>query len=137
MAEAPGLALAHHLGRALQLTNILRDIDEDAAIGRLYLPEEALFAAHIMSKAPLEAAGSPDLADACAPVVARAELHFRESELIFAACPRALVRTPRIMAAAYRLILSQLVLRGWSAPRAAVKLRRSRLIWILLSCFVL
>ena len=37
-----GLELAHHLGRALQLTNILRDIDEDAAIGRLYLPREAL-----------------------------------------------------------------------------------------------
>ena len=37
-----GVALAHHLGRALQLTNILRDIDEDAAIGRLYLPREAL-----------------------------------------------------------------------------------------------
>ena len=33
-----GLALAHHLGRALQLTNILRDLDEDAGIGRLYLP---------------------------------------------------------------------------------------------------
>ena len=38
----PGIALAHHLGRALQLTNILRDLDEDAAIGRLYLPREAL-----------------------------------------------------------------------------------------------
>src|SRR5260221_1927881 len=32
-----GILLAHHLGRALQLTNILRDLDEDAAIGRLYL----------------------------------------------------------------------------------------------------
>ena len=42
MEEKAGIALAHHLGRALQLTNILRDIDEDAAIGRLYLPREAL-----------------------------------------------------------------------------------------------
>jgi phytoene synthase len=42
LAEEPGEALAHHLGRALQLTNILRDLDEDAAIGRLYLPCEAL-----------------------------------------------------------------------------------------------
>ena len=42
MAENDGLALAYHLGRALQLTNILRDIDEDAEIGRLYLPREAL-----------------------------------------------------------------------------------------------
>src|SRR5271156_2829633 len=40
MDRAAGLALAHHLGRALQLTNILRDLDEDAALGRLYLPRE-------------------------------------------------------------------------------------------------
>ncbi|MBV8919887.1 squalene/phytoene synthase family protein, partial [Bradyrhizobium sp.] len=42
MPEEDGLLLAHHLGRALQLTNILRDIDEDAGLGRLYLPREAL-----------------------------------------------------------------------------------------------
>ena len=42
--EKAGIALAYHLGRALQLTNILRDLDEDAAIGRLYLPREALAA---------------------------------------------------------------------------------------------
>ena len=42
LAPEPGEALAHHLGRALQLTNILRDIDEDAGVGRLYLPREAL-----------------------------------------------------------------------------------------------
>src|SRR5438477_8736239 len=40
--EVDGIALAHHLGRALQLTNILRDLDEDAGIGRLYLPKEML-----------------------------------------------------------------------------------------------
>ena len=48
MEEGPGFALAHHLGRALQLTNILRDIDEDAAIGRLYLPREYLVAAGLL-----------------------------------------------------------------------------------------
>ena len=137
MEEAPGLALAHHLGRALQLTNILRDIDEDAAIGRLYLPEEALYVAHIMTKSPQEAVASRGLTEACAPVVARAERHFRESDIIFATQPRACVRTPRIMSAAYHLILSQLVARGWDAPRAPIKLRRSRLIWILVRGFVL
>jgi phytoene synthase len=137
MAEEPGLALAHHLGRALQLTNILRDIDEDAALDRLYLPEEALLAADIRTKVPGDAVANPNIGAACATVVARAEQHFRESDLIFAACPRDSVRTPRIMAAAYRLILSQLVSRGWTAPRTAVKLRRSSLIWILVCCFAL
>src|ERR1700720_362756 len=37
LARDDGILLAYHLGRALQLTNILRDVDEDAAIGRLYL----------------------------------------------------------------------------------------------------
>ena len=40
MPEAEGIKLSHHLGRALQLTNILRDIDDDAAINRCYLPRE-------------------------------------------------------------------------------------------------
>src|SRR5262249_8535092 len=47
-----GRDLAHHLGRALQLTNILRDLDEDAAMGRLYLPREALLEAGISSTDP-------------------------------------------------------------------------------------
>jgi len=137
MAEEPGLALAHHLGRAMQLTNILRDIDEDAAVDRLYLPEEALYAADIGTKVPKEAITHRNIGSACSPVIARAEGHYRESDLIFASCPRVDVRTPRIMAAAYRSILSELVSRGWNAPRAPVKLRRSRLIWILFKCFAL
>ena len=48
MDTSPGRDLAHHLGRALQFTNILRDLDEDAAMGRLYLPAEALQSAGIM-----------------------------------------------------------------------------------------
>ena len=47
LEEKAGIELSHHLGRALQLPNILRDLDEDAAMGRLYLPGEALDAAGI------------------------------------------------------------------------------------------
>ncbi len=55
--------LAHHLGRALQLTNILRDIDEDAGIGRLYLPLEALLHAGITSNDPLKVTAEPASAE--------------------------------------------------------------------------
>ena len=65
-----GILLAHHLGRALQLTNILRDIDEDAAIGRLYLPREGLLDAGIASTDPLKVAAEPALPKVCAPLVA-------------------------------------------------------------------
>src|SRR3954471_17771077 len=60
-----GKLLAHHLGRALQLTNILRDLDEDAAVGRLYLPQEALHAAGITTTDPIAALASSGLAQAC------------------------------------------------------------------------
>jgi len=132
MADAQGVALAHHLGRALQLTNILRDIDEDAAVGRLYLPQEALRAAGIASSEPLDAIANPAIDQACAPVVARARRHFVESDAIIAESPRRVVRTARIMSAAYRSILEHLVARGWLPPRAPVKRRRAQLIWIVL-----
>ena len=56
MEKQAGIALAYHLGRALQLTNILRDLDEDAAVGRLYLPKEALLEANITTSDPLHGA---------------------------------------------------------------------------------
>ena len=59
MEEAPGDELAHQLGRALQLTNILRDLDEDAEIGRLYLPRELLVQAGIDSTDPGAVIGDP------------------------------------------------------------------------------
>src|ERR1700738_2111609 len=92
LPEDDGILLAHHLGRALQLTNILRDIDEDAGVGRLYLPLEALLGAGLRTRVPAEAIAHPSIGDACAPVVARAERHFLESEAILAGSPRAVVR---------------------------------------------
>src|SRR3989440_5802529 len=86
MEEKAGIALAHHLGRALQLTNILRDIDEDAAIGRLYLPREGLQAANILTSDPKAVAAHPDLTKACEPVIARAREHFAEADRIMTKC---------------------------------------------------
>jgi len=132
MDDTRGAELAHHLGRALQLTNILRDIDEDAEIGRLYLPQEALRAAGVTSTEPLETIANPAIDQACAPVAARARLHFAESDAIIAQSPRRAMRTARVISAAYRSILDHLVARGWRPPRAPVKRRRAQLAWIVL-----
>ncbi|HEX2653898.1 MAG TPA: presqualene diphosphate synthase HpnD [Xanthobacteraceae bacterium] len=129
--DEAGMALAHHLGRALQLTNILRDIDEDAAIGRLYLPQEALNAAGITTTDPLAAISSPTLGAACEPVIARAREHFREADAIMRRCPRRTVRAPRIMAEAYRPMLDRLTERGFAAPRHRIHVNRLYLVWIL------
>jgi phytoene synthase len=131
------LALAHHLGRALQMTNILRDLDEDAAIGRLYLPREALADAGIASNDPATVLASPAICQACAAVAMRAERHFAEADAIMARSPRHIVRTPRIMATAYRMIFDQMIARGWQPPRSPVRLRRWRFLWILLRYAIL
>jgi len=132
MEKSDGLALAHHLGRALQLTNILRDLDEDAEIGRLYLPKELLLEAGIASSLPAEVLAHPALGKACAPLVTRAEKHFEEADAIMARNPRKAVKAPRIMAAAYRPRLAMMVERGWNAPRRKVGLSRAQFVWILL-----
>jgi phytoene/squalene synthetase len=120
------------LGRALQLTNILRDLDEDATFGRLYLPAEALRAAGITASDPATVLASAALGRVCAGVVERAREHFAQADKIMARSARRTVRAPRIMAEAYRLILDRLVARGWSHPRPAIHLPRSRLVWIIL-----
>ena len=130
VAEREGLA--HHLGKALQLTNILRDIDEDAGINRLYLPREALEGAGITSRDPMTVAADPRLAAACAPVVARAQNHFAEAEAIMARCPRASVKPCRIMDEAYRAILNGVIARGFEAPRTRVRVSKVRFLVSLL-----
>jgi len=137
MTRGDGVALAHHLGRALQLTNILRDLDEDAGIGRLYVPREALLEAGIATTDPALAMMNPALGEACAPLVARAWDHFGEAGAVMRRWPRRVVRTPRIMSTAYQLTLTQLAARGWSAPRRPVRVSRPRLIWALIRSTVL
>lgn len=130
MEPEPGDALARHLGRALQLTNILRDVDEDAERGRLYLPREALENAGIaIDGRPAEAIlNEPALAAACEEVADRAAKHFAEADRIMARAPRRAVRAPRLMEAAYRRILTGLRQRGWAPPRSRVKVSKLRLL---------
>jgi phytoene synthase len=127
-----GILLAHNLGRALQLTNILRDIDEDAAIGRLYLPREGLLHAGITSTDPLKVASDPALPKACLPLVVRAREHFEKADQIMGRNRRRAVRAPRIMSKYYRAILELLIARGFAPPRAAVRLNKMARIAIIL-----
>ena len=119
-----GILLAHHLGRALQLTNILRDIDEDAAIGRLFLPREGLIEAGIVGSDPLIVAADPDLPKVSTPIVARAREHFERADEVMARNRRRVVRAPRIMSKYYRAILELLVARGFANPRVPVRLNK-------------
>ena len=132
LPDEDGILLAHHLGRALQLTNILRDIDEDAGIGRLYLPREMLFHAGITSNDPQVVIASPALPKVAAPLVLRARAHFQKSDEIMSRNKRRNVRAPRIMSKYYRKILELLVVRGFALPRDPVRLGKASKIAILL-----
>jgi phytoene synthase len=127
-----GRQLAHHLGRALQLTNILRDLDEDADVGRLYLPREWLTEAGIGTSDPMTALRSPGLGTVCNRVAERAREHFAQANVIMARSPRPAVKAPRIMGEVYRIILDGMVARGWQAPRQRVRVSRVRIAFILL-----
>jgi phytoene synthase len=127
-----GLHLAHHLGLALQLTNILRDIDEDAAYGRLYLPREALRAAGIEGDDPNAVTADRRLGAACMIVAERARAHFIEADRIMSAAPRHAIRAPKIMEEVYRRLLDDLMVQGWNQPRGRVHVNKPRLIWIAL-----
>ena len=132
LPEQDGEGLAYHLGRALQLTNILRDIDEDAGIGRLYLPREALLAAGLPRDDPGGGVRGPAVQKSCPPPLAQARGHLAKSDEIMARHPRRIVRAPRIMSKYYQVILDRLVARGFAPPRAPVRLSKAAKLAILL-----
>lgn len=105
--------VAYALGRALQLTNILRDVWEDAQRGRLYLPCEYL-AAEAVPLEPEAALRSPRLPAACERVAVLAEKYFAEAEAAMRRCQRRAMRPARMMAASYRPLLGILRANGFA-----------------------
>ncbi|HEY0314749.1 MAG TPA: presqualene diphosphate synthase HpnD [Sphingomonas sp.] len=132
MEERPGFELAHHLGRALQLTNILRDIDEDAAIGRVYLPIEAIETQGIVVGDIAKVVGDPRI-DGVGQMLARqAQEHFLTAQAILKAGPKGHLIAPKLMAAAYSELLRRMRQAGWAPPRKRVRHNRLALAWTLL-----
>ncbi|WOH48899.1 presqualene diphosphate synthase HpnD [Bradyrhizobium sp. sBnM-33] len=132
LPEEDGILLAHHLGRALQLTNILRDIDEDAGLGRLYLPREGLLLAGITTDDPQRVIVDRALPKVCLALAERAKKHFEKADEVMKRNSRRVVRAPRIMSKYYRAILDLLLARGFAAPREPVRVHKWAKIAILL-----
>jgi len=123
--------VAWHLGRALQLTNILRDVAEDAGRGRLYLPREWLDDADVPHD-PMEALQHKALPALCARMAAQAHRHFASAAAAMLRCDPKAMRPARLMGATYAALLERLQQRGWSDPTVPVKLTKWRKIWIVL-----
>jgi squalene synthase HpnD len=124
--------VAEALGRALQLTNILRDLDEDARRGRLYLPCEILGRQGIRGSDPAAVLSHPSLPAVCRELAAIAEAHFADAAAAMARCSRRAMRPAAVMAALYRATLEALLRTDWRDPAARVGLSKPLKLWLVL-----
>ena len=132
IGEEMGNRVAGALGEALQLTNILRDVHEDAERDRLYLPAD-LLARHGIPNGALPAVlAHPSLAPACSELAETVERRFAEADSLLATCDRRQMRPAVMMMEVYRRIFQRLVRRGWRRLAEPVALSKLEKFWILL-----
>lgn len=136
MEDEPGRELAHRLGHALQFTNIMRDLDEDAALGRLYLPRELLHEVGIESDDPLSVINDSRVDLACRKLAAYALEHFSAADRLLRSRPKGRLMPPRLMAAVYGALLNDMLAAGWRAPRQRPRIGKLRLLQIVSRCSV-
>ena len=111
------------LGEALQLTNILRDMDEDMELGRLYMPQECLQKAgiEITQNTPLSRVlNDPNLKIARQALAEQAALRFTEAEIALSDLNAKQMKPAVIMKCVYKKIFDLMEKRGWDvlSPRA-------------------
>ena len=128
--EPEARTLAVVLGRTLQLTNILRDLAEDAELGRLYLPRETLRAHGIETNEPAAALAHPGLPAACADLAADARAGFAETRRLLAHCDKRRLGPSVAMMEVYERILGLLEARGWHQPGREVRVSSAEKLWI-------
>jgi len=121
---------AHQLGLAFQLTNIIRDVGEDARRNRIYLPLDELARFEVSEDDLLNGIESTAFRQLMAFQVERAEEHYRRA---LAALPRADRRTQRtglVMAAIYRTLLEEIKRDGCRVLKQRTSLTPLRKLWI-------
>ena len=102
---------AEELGIALQLTNILRDVAEDAAMGRIYIPMQDLDRFGVSEHEILENRPSPAMTHLLNHQAERADSYFAKAELAWSEMTtnqKRLMRPARLMSAIYRDLLLQM-----------------------------
>jgi len=104
-----GQAVAKALGTALQLTNILRDVQEDAERGRVYLPAEILIRHGITEREPQNILTHPNLLAAWSDLANRTAEAFTAADDAMALCSRDAMRPARIMMEVYRKKFDRMV----------------------------
>ncbi len=123
---------AIELGAALQLTNILRDLEQDAAIGRLYLPRELLETHGVAVTEPRRVLADPGLPEVCEELVDIVRRPFAAAQGALRESPARALRPAVVMMRHYQRILERLETRGWHDLDRAVSVPTPVKIWIAL-----
>jgi phytoene/squalene synthetase len=131
-ATPAGERVAAELAHALQFTQILRDLAQDAKRHRLFLPRELLQARGIFATTPSWVLAQPALPDVCRDFALLAERHYAAAIEAVAACPRSTMRPVAVMLGIYRALLDELLARGWQHLDAPVRIPLRRELALLL-----
>ena len=124
------LKYAHDLGVALQLTNIIRDVGEDARRGRIYLPIEDLQRFGVLAKDILEARYSDAFRELMAFQAERAEKFYDQAFAQLPAIDRKAQRPGLVMAAIYRTLLREIAADGFLVLDRRTSLTPLRKVWL-------
>lgn len=124
------LKYAHDLGLAFQLTNIIRDVGEDARRGRIYLPQEDLLRFGVSESDILEARHTDNFRRLMEFQIARAEATYDQALKQLPACDRTAQRSGLIMAAIYRTLLAEIARDGCQVLRQRISLTPLRKFWL-------
>jgi len=129
-ADARTLEYAKHLGTAFQLTNIIRDVGEDARKNRIYLPVEDLQRFGVTAADLLHARVSPGFPALMAFQAARARSYYGKAMAQLPAVDRRAQRPGLIMAAIYAALLAEIERDGFRVLTQRTSLTPLRKLWI-------
>lgn len=116
--------LSTSLGNALQITNILRDVKEDAQANRLYIPREYLKKAAIASKKPSEVVVDKNLAIAREELAKLAAEDYKVASQIIPYLDKKAARPVRAIAAIYKKYFDMMQKRGWEVVSPKPKISK-------------
>jgi 15-cis-phytoene synthase len=124
------LKYAHDLGMAFQLTNIIRDVGEDARRGRIYLPVDELQRFNVPAKDLLEGRYSDNFRALMEFQIERAEHYYDQAMAQLPAVDRKSQRPGLVMAAIYRTLLREIRADGCKVLTYRTALTPVRKLWI-------
>ncbi|MBW8329576.1 MAG: presqualene diphosphate synthase HpnD [Thiobacillus sp.] len=121
---------AHELGLAFQLTNIIRDVGEDARRGRIYLPQDELARFDVREADLLDGRETPEFKALMQFQYERAVAHYESALAALPASARRAQRPGLVMAAIYRTLLDEIRRADFPVLRARVALTPLRKLWL-------